>query len=160
MAPQIEDLVRSLLVGEARTCSVSVVTPKGGPGLATLWFLAADGGLWFHSRAGALVAGAQGGKRMVFACDEWNPPERMCRVKLAGPTRIDAEPERVATLYERYLGDPTVWNDGWHDQVRDGRFALIQLLPDSGAAVAFSDLHGDGDMSATLGLSEILNLIG
>lgn len=133
-------------VDRPHTAWIAFVTPQGRPGLATVWCLLDSEGLWFHSRAPALVAAAEAGAPMAAGFDVFDPPRLIARFKVSGPSRAVVDGARCQALYSRYLGeDPTKWNPAWVVRCDDPDFTLMMIRPEAGGIGRFHpDLHSEG----------------
>ncbi|GAA1246526.1 hypothetical protein GCM10009676_35900 [Prauserella halophila] len=124
-----------------RPAAVSTVTGRGRPALATMWFLFADGRLWFHSpvdEPAPFVAAASAGREVSALVATFSPPHDVRQFRATGPAALASRDlTRVHRIYERYLLE---WSADWTAHAASGRFRLWSMVPERGMAVAYPGL--------------------
>ncbi|OLT39554.1 hypothetical protein BJF85_25570 [Saccharomonospora sp. CUA-673] len=137
--------------------AVATVTGRGRPALATMWFLLADGRLWFHSPVDApapFLDAAAAGREVSVLVATFAPPHDVRQFRTTGPASLE-EPDldRVHRIYERYLPE---WTPDWTEQAASPRLRLWSMVPARGMAVAYPDL-ADADVYRWSDPSELLS---
>ena len=131
-------LFRAFLDEPMRPAQVSAVTPSGVPLLGSLWFLFEGGRFWFNSLEGTPLLKAAGDRRAIAVLvDDFNPPKRIIQIRVRGEGSIEPrDPERIARIYRRYLGDSVAsWPLSFPERLDDPAWALWSVGPRSGMAV-------------------------
>jgi hypothetical protein len=137
------DLI-GLLTETGRPASVATVSSSGGPALAMMWFMLAQGRLWFHSprhhgRPAPFLRAAERGADVAVMVATFSPPDDIRQIRLSGPARME-EPDdrRVRAIYQRYLPQ---WTPAFESQAVSSNYRLWSMSPDRGMAVAFAGLR-------------------
>ena len=126
-----------------RAASVATVTASGRPALAMMWFVLADGRLWFHTpqandRPSPFLRAAAEGREVAVMIATFNPPD-VRQVRVSGPARLEAqEHARVHAIYSRYID---AWTSAWEEQASSADYCLWSMSPQRGIAVSYPGLE-------------------
>lgn len=138
--------VAAFLAEPGRPAGVATVTRRGNPALATMWFVFADGRLWFHTPTRApnpFLAAIEQGREIAAMISSFDPPQDVRQVRATGPGRLEPNrPERTRAVYNRYVTD---WDTAWERQVASPDYRLWSLFPQRGMAVAYPGLKGGAE---------------
>ncbi|MCR3722704.1 Pyridoxamine 5'-phosphate oxidase [Prauserella flava] len=133
--------IHSFLDEPGRPAAVSTVTERGRPALATMWFLFADGCLWFHSpvdKPAPFLAAAAAGREVSVLIATFSPPHDVRQFRATGPAALASRDlTRVHRIYERYV---PAWSAFWREHATSDRLRLWSMLPERGMAVAYPGL--------------------
>lgn len=106
-----------------------------------MWFLFADGRLWFHSpvdKPAPFLAAAAAGREVSVLVATFSPPHDVRQFRASGPAALSSRDlTRVRRIYERYVPE---WSAFWREHATSDRFRLWSMLPDRGMAVAYPGL--------------------
>ena len=97
-----------------------------------------DDRFWFNSESGSpLLRAANEGKPIAVLVDDFDPPNRIMQVRVRGEGSIEPhDPERVARIYRRYLGEAvSAWPLSFPERLTDPAWRLWSVPPRSGMAV-------------------------
>jgi len=127
-----------------RPASVATVSGRGGPALATMWFLVEDERLWFHTAESPglpapFLRAAREREEVAVMVASFNPPADVRQVRMTGPARLEEQDyARVRRLYQRYVDE---WTPKWERQATSATYRLWSMSPDRGMAVAYPGLN-------------------
>lgn len=140
--------ITEFLAERRRPASVATVTPRGNPALATMWFVFAEGRLWFHTpyrtgRPNPFLAAIDQEREVSAMVSTFDPPDDVRQVRVTGPGRRESRDlARVRAIYSRYIPR---WDEAWEQQAASPDYHLWSLLPQRGMAVAYPELKGAGE---------------
>lgn len=126
-----------------RPASVATVTGHGHPALAMMWFILAQGRLWFHTPDGGsapspFLRAAAGGEDVAVMIATFSPPDDVRQVRVSGPARLEERDDaRVRAIYSRYVES---WTPAWDEQATAQGYRLWSMLPARGMAVTYPGL--------------------
>lgn len=106
-----------------------------------MWFLFADGRLWFHSpvdEPAPFLAAAAAGREVSVLVATFSPPHDVRQFRTTGPAALESpDVTLVHRIYERYVPE---WSAFWQEHAASNRFCLWSMRPDRGMAVAYPGL--------------------
>jgi hypothetical protein len=135
--------VLGFLAEPLRPASVATVTRRGRSALAMMWFVLAEGRLWFHTPVGGgppspFLRAAAEGREVAVMVATFNPPDDVRQVRVSGPARLEERDDaRVRAIYDRYIDE---WTPGWHGQATSADYRLWSMRPERGMAVTYAGL--------------------
>ena len=135
--------ISGFLAEPGRPASVATVTGRGRPALAMMWFVLAEGRLWFHTADGGVppspfLQAAAEGREVAVMVATFDPPDDVRQVRVSGPARLEERDDaRVRAIYGRYIEE---WAPRWHDQATSAAYQLWSMLPERGMAVTYPGL--------------------